>query len=107
MGSNPGLNRKSTLFTNGAPRIGGEFDTGRLSGLDLTFVDITDVSHGSILDVHFGFATSPEIIDAVTAMSRPDLARFPDFAATLVGVEVEEYGHMTWVRLPQSLLVSQ
>jgi esterase/lipase superfamily enzyme len=94
----------TAFLTDGEPRLGGRVDPDRLSNLELTYVDITSVSHGGILDVHFGLATSPDLIKAVNAMRQPDLARFPAIAGTLPGVEIEQIGRTTWIKLPESLL---
>lgn len=97
------FNLMTAFLTNGKPRLGGRIDPEALAGLPITYVDTSNISHGSVLDVHIALATSPEMIDAISSMRVPDLARYPALARDLPGVELEQLGRMTWMKLPSDL----
>ncbi len=98
----PALRVLSTYLTAQKPRLGSLPDPSALSGLDLVYVDVSNVPHYR-QEGHLPVATSPNMIAQINALPRADLMAYARIAAAggVPGAAVNRYGRLTYVTLPR------
>lgn len=98
----PALRVLSTYFTAQKPRLGSLPDPSVLAGLDLTYVDVSNVPHYK-QPGHLPIATAPSMIAAINSLPRPDLVTYARLGAAgrIAGAGVTQYGELTYVTLPR------
>jgi hypothetical protein len=97
----PALRMLSTYFTAKKPRLGSLPDPAALAGLDLVYMDVSNVPHYKQTG-HLPVATSPTMIAAINALPRADLVAYArrGAAGDIPGAGVTRYGELTYVTLP-------
>lgn len=96
------LNIFANLLTKDKPRLGALPDPRLLEGLDLTYIDVRNVSRTPQIG-HLVVATSPSMIAAINDMPKADLVLYAQSAKAgkIPGASVERFGSMTSVVLPK------
>ncbi|MHB1110786.1 MAG: alpha/beta hydrolase, partial [Devosia sp.] len=96
------LNLFSSLLTKDKPRLGSLPDPRLLEGLDLTYIDVRNVSRTPQIG-HLVVATSPSMIAAINDMPKADLVLYAQNAKAgkIPGAIVERFGSMTSIVLPK------
>ncbi len=88
----------STFFIEGKPRLGSIQDITRLDGQAAIIVDVDNVGDPAQLS-HLPIATSPVMISAINASSRPDLIRYAQGLLDASNAAVSRFGNTVRIQL--------